>query len=171
MCGADPGGDAAAVRAEDARESAADVPPATATATRTNREGADAPPATGPRRRRHRTSGRCRGVWRIETYFEPSRDDRHWAASQPWPADLDDRPMFVREIDLEAYFMRLRPGPTAKWLASKLEELARLALFLGAPDPETFEERLEVLERARRQRPLATPTPSQSEGDGEEVDR
>lgn len=45
--------------------------------------------------------------------------------------------------------LRAAGDPRSIWLAAKVAELHRLTLLLRAGDPETFDDRLEVLERDR----------------------
>lgn len=47
----------------------------------------------------------------------------------------------------QARSLKAQGGPRSQWLAAKVVELHRLALLLQAGDPETFDDRLEVLER------------------------
>lgn len=56
---------------------------------------------------------------------------------------------FADWIDQEAARCRVRGDAWSLWLSGKIRELGDVARFVRAGDPETFDDRVEVLEEGR----------------------
>jgi hypothetical protein len=79
-----------------------------------------------------------------------SPEDAAWLRANTGGSDLDGprepHVSFPDWIRIQASLQRLHDSDAGDWLASKIEELAARAAFLGATTPADFEDRLDALE-------------------------
>lgn len=87
-----------------------------------------------------------------EDVFEPEPAD--WEAIRDGGCDLPGPVAgvlsFADWISVQASYYRSLGSDAADWLAREIEGMATTARFLGANNPNSFDDRLEVLEDMRR---------------------
>jgi hypothetical protein len=73
--------------------------------------------------------------------YEPSRDDYEWIAACNLASFMPRDLSFGDWINEKSRQAGLSDDARGQWLSRKIDELAKLAAFLGASDPETFDDR------------------------------
>jgi hypothetical protein len=75
--------------------------------------------------------------------FEPSREDYEWIAACNLASFLPREQPFAEWIRAKSGQAAMCDGERGEWLARQLEQLAGLAEYFKADDPQTFDERKE----------------------------
>jgi hypothetical protein len=79
--------------------------------------------------------------------YEPTAEDLAWLRSCDWAAGVDSRLPFADWIGAVATSIGHLTDERYTWLAIKVDELGQQALFMGAQDPATFNDRVDAVDR------------------------